>query len=526
MDSDDEFVMGTHVASEETLPSSPGSAVGELAGAAGAAGLAGGAGAAGSADWLGLESTDCDDDGNSCDVGGGVVAAVAADVPLAELVRPRALAQYVGQRHLLDGVLANYVRLGRLPSMVLHGPPGVGKTSLVALLARAAGYRLVELLATTATVDDLRRVLSEALGAHPPVAVFVDEVHRLTRTQQDFLLPYVELGLFSFVGATTADPRMRIRRAILLRCHIFEMHPLLAAELHRVVQRAVLHENVRRRVARGLRFMRLSAAAAAVVVRRSGGDVRAAVNLVELVSASLSIATADTVYRRGDHAPVAVSEAHARRVVKAPPSLRLRHHQNLPLVVRWLRAMYHAPGVAPRPRSALEDRVDASDDDKPSVDPGVYAERALFYLNCLLERGELAVFLARQLLLFTCLYPSTRQVSLVEAVAVWKTVTSSSADARSVLANFTERAARALKRPIRSPASDPVKRLRAMKRFCRHKPALLVGLRSELDWPAVTARSELDSELDSLAGADSGLNSPNAVPAFPVEYTANVQHLM
>lgn len=514
MDSDDEFVMGTHVASEETLPSSPGSAAGE----AGRQEEILGPGSASGADGPGLESTDCDHDRDDGEGVGGAAGA-AANVPLAELIRPRTLAQYIGQRHLLGGVLANYVRLGRLPSMVLHGPPGVGKTSLVALLARAAGYRLVELLATTATVDDLRRVLSEARGAHPPVAVFIDEVHRLTRTQQDFLLPYIELGLFSFVGATTADPRMRIRRAILLRCHLFELHPLLAAEMHRVVQRAVLHENVRRRVARGLRFMRLSGAAAAVLVRRSGGDVRAAVNLVELVSASLSIATADTVYRRGDHAPVAVSEAHVRRIVKASPSLRLQHRHNLPLVVGWLRAMYHAPGVAPRPRSALEERVDASDDEKPNVEPGVYGARALFYMNCLLERGELAIFLARHLLLFTCLYPSSRQVSLVEAVAVWKTVTSSSADARRVLADFTERAACALKRPIRSPASDPVKRLRAVKRFCRGN--LPVGPGSELDWPAVTApspdsgRSELDSEPDSLAA-----------PAFPVEYTAHVQHLM
>lgn len=152
--------------------------------------------------------------------------------PLAERLRPRTLAEVVGQDELLaeDGLLRREVSAGRLASLLLWGPPGSGKTTLARVLAREAGHEVVELSAVSSGVADLRRVLAEAehrLGAGgKPTALFVDEIHRFHKGQQDALLHEVEDGRVVLVGATTENPAFHVNAALLSRCRLVRLEPL------------------------------------------------------------------------------------------------------------------------------------------------------------------------------------------------------------------------------------------------------------------------------------------------------------
>lgn len=152
-------------------------------------------------------------------------------IPLAERMRPAALADIVGQDHLTgaDGVLTRQLANGRLTSLVLWGPPGSGKTSIGRLLADAAGLRYVSLSAVFSGVADLKRVFADAqssaaLGER--TLLFVDEIHRFNRSQQDAFLPVVEDGTIILVGATTENPSFEINAALLSRCQLLSLHRL------------------------------------------------------------------------------------------------------------------------------------------------------------------------------------------------------------------------------------------------------------------------------------------------------------
>ena len=152
-------------------------------------------------------------------------------IPLAERMRPAALADIVGQDHLTgaDGVLTRQLANGRLTSLVLWGPPGSGKTSIGRLLADAAGLRYVSLSAVFSGVADLKRVFADAqssaaLGER--TLLFVDEIHRFNRSQQDAFLPVVEDGTIILVGATTENPSFEINAALLSRCQLLVLHRL------------------------------------------------------------------------------------------------------------------------------------------------------------------------------------------------------------------------------------------------------------------------------------------------------------
>ncbi|CUM54297.1 unnamed protein product [Debaryomyces tyrocola] len=234
------------------------------------------------------------------------------NIPLFEVIRPKSLKEFIGQTHLINnhnGTIKNFIRLGYLPSMILHGPPGVGKTSIASILAQETGYIFVEFSATDATVSDLKELLttiekenrkrSKKDMHYLRVVVFIDEIHRFTKTQQDFLLPFIELGVFTFIGATTLNPETRIRRAIISRCQIFQLNALESYEIDIVIHKAILYENIRRRVLRNLRSLSYDDECLNLLVRQSNGDTRAAVNLVELVSTHYNIH--DLVYELGKH---------------------------------------------------------------------------------------------------------------------------------------------------------------------------------------------------------------------------------
>jgi putative ATPase len=169
--------------------------------------------------------------------------AVATDAPLADRLRPKSLADIVGQEHLTgpDGAIGRMVAAGRLASMILWGPPGTGKTSIARLLADAVGLRFVAVSAVFSGVADLKKIFAEArtaARAGQKTLLFVDEIHRFNRAQQDGFLPYVEDGTVTLVGATTENPSFEINAALLSRCQVLILRRLDHDALEELVRRA------------------------------------------------------------------------------------------------------------------------------------------------------------------------------------------------------------------------------------------------------------------------------------------------
>ena len=157
--------------------------------------------------------------------------AASAASPLADRLRPASLSEVIGQQHLTgpQGAIGRMVAAGRLSSMILWGPPGTGKTSIARLLADAVGLRFVAISAVFSGVADLKKVFAEAAtaaraGQH--TLLFVDEIHRFNRAQQDGFLPFVENGTVTLVGATTENPSFELNAALLSRAQVLILHRL------------------------------------------------------------------------------------------------------------------------------------------------------------------------------------------------------------------------------------------------------------------------------------------------------------
>jgi putative ATPase len=169
--------------------------------------------------------------------------APSESAPLADRLRPKSLAEVVGQEHLTgpDGAIGRMVAAGRLASMILWGPPGTGKTSIARLLADAVGLRFVAVSAVFSGVADLKKIFAEArtaARAGQKTLLFVDEIHRFNRAQQDGFLPYVEDGTVTLVGATTENPSFEINAALLSRCQVLILRRLDHDALEELVRRA------------------------------------------------------------------------------------------------------------------------------------------------------------------------------------------------------------------------------------------------------------------------------------------------
>ena len=169
--------------------------------------------------------------------------------PMADRLRPRNLDEVVGQEHLLGAgqALRALVDADRLSSIILWGPPGTGKTTIARLIAQASSKEFVPLSAVTATVKDIREVSAAAqlrLGARGVGTIlFLDEIHRFTKSQQDALLPGVESGLLVLIGATTENPYFEVNPPLMSRSTLFRLHGLDSEALHKLATRALTHEH-------------------------------------------------------------------------------------------------------------------------------------------------------------------------------------------------------------------------------------------------------------------------------------------
>ncbi|MBA3718625.1 MAG: replication-associated recombination protein A [Actinobacteria bacterium] len=273
--------------------------------------------------------------------------------PLAMRLRPRTLDEFVGQEHVLGprSALRLSIEQDRVGSMILYGPPGSGKTTLARIVAERTGAEFEELSAVSASVGDVRAVMTRARdrlgGSGGRTILFLDEIHRFNKAQQDALLPAVEEGLITLIGSTTENPYFEVNSALLSRSQVYELEPLSEQDLGVVIRRGAAELEVE-----------IPNELVARIAERSGGDARTALNILEL--------TAQTAEAEG----TAIEERH---VVDAS--------RKRPLV-------YDKTG------DAHYDFVSAFIKSMRGSDP----DASVYYLAAMLESGEDARYIARRMI--------------------------------------------------------------------------------------------------------------------------------
>ena len=283
----------------------------------------------------------------------------AGRAPLAERLRPRTLDTYAGQRHLIgpEGVLTRYLRAGRLPSVVLWGPPGVGKTTLAHLLAQAVGKPFAQLSAISAGVKELREIIGAAESRPGGTVLFIDEIHRFNKAQQDALLGAVERGVVTLIGATTENPSFEVIPALLSRAQVYVLEPLAAEDLRELIRRALEEDESLSRY-----HVRLESDDA--LLRISGGDARRLLNLLEIVvEAAAAEGEPDTEVILTDALVEQLAQRNLARYDKGGEA----HYDVISAFIKSIRGS----------------------------DPNA----ALYYLAVMLEGGEDPKFIARRLLI-------------------------------------------------------------------------------------------------------------------------------
>ncbi|RMD93503.1 MAG: replication-associated recombination protein A [Calditrichaeota bacterium] len=204
--------------------------------------------------------------------------------PLADRIRPQSLSEFVGQQHLLakDKILRKAIENDDLVSMIFWGPPGVGKTTLARIIARETHSDFYTLSAVTAGVSDLRKVIEKArmnrkLGKR--TILFIDEIHRFNKAQQDALLHSVEDGTLLLIGATTENPSFEVIAPLLSRCRVYQLMPLGENEIEKIIDRALQKDEILQK-----EKLHFQSAAKKLLVTLAGGDARIALNALELAT--------------------------------------------------------------------------------------------------------------------------------------------------------------------------------------------------------------------------------------------------
>ena len=199
--------------------------------------------------------------------------------PLAEILRPKTIDDVIGQDHLLgdDCPIRNAVMSNKLPSIILWGPPGVGKTSIAFAIANSVNYEFISLSAVLSGVKDIRDAVDKANfnkdQNQKKTMLFIDEVHRFNKSQQDAFLPHVENGLFTFIGATTENPSFEVNSALLSRCQVYILNSLSNEALKKILNKALsIQENIK-----------LDDSSTEFIIEYANGDGRRLLNLVEVI---------------------------------------------------------------------------------------------------------------------------------------------------------------------------------------------------------------------------------------------------
>lgn len=207
-------------------------------------------------------------------------------IPLAERLRPTTLDNYVGQKHLVGegGVIRRMIESGRISSFIMWGPPGVGKTTLAQIVANSLHCAFYTLSAINSGVKDVREVIDKAQKNRffdsPTPILFIDEIHRFSKSQQDSLLSAVEKGVVTLIGATTENPSFEVIRPLLSRCQVYVLQSLTDDDLLQLLDRA-LHEDLI------LKERKIEVRETDALLRYSGGDARKLLNIVDLVTSSV-----------------------------------------------------------------------------------------------------------------------------------------------------------------------------------------------------------------------------------------------
>jgi putative ATPase len=202
--------------------------------------------------------------------------------PLAERLRPQSLDDYIGQKHLVgeNGVFRKFIASGSVPSFILWGPPGVGKTTLAKIVATALDRPFYTLSAVTSGVKDVRDVIEKAKNQHlfnaRPAFLFIDEIHRFNKSQQDSLLGAVEQGIVTLIGATTENPSFEVISPLLSRCQVYVLKPMTDDELQELLDRALHGDEL-------LQRYNIEVRETEALFRFSGGDARKLLNILDIV---------------------------------------------------------------------------------------------------------------------------------------------------------------------------------------------------------------------------------------------------